>query len=179
MNDYLDFKCSEWFLKSKNTYLIAASQWFLFTKLMNQCFLVSWFRDTPFCCISILNSLISPSRVSAIDFAMNWPNNSSSITNVDSFGSSYDWIRFYIKAFWFVIHSSTSLLLTFFLFFLNWETLLKFILEEVSFTVILSSKTFKESKMAKLVFWCQPFHCCCLFSHPCTDFSTDSNKTLD
>ena len=31
--------------------------------------------------------------------------------------------------------------------------------------------------MAKLVFWCRPFHCCSLFLHSYTDFSTDSNKT--
>ena len=123
LNDYLDFKCSQWFLKSKNIYLTAASQWFLFTKLLNQCFVVLWFRGTPFCIENTLlyfdlkfffNLII---KDLAIDFAMIWPNNSSSVTNVNYFGSSYDWIGFDIKAFWFVIHSSTSLLFTPFLFF--------------------------------------------------------------
>ena len=116
------------------------------------------------CCISILSSsLISPSGISVIDFAMTWPNNPSSVTNVDYFGSSFDRTSFDIKAFWFVIHWSTLLPLTSFLFFLNWETSLKFILEEVPFTVKLSSKNLRIRKMAKLVFWCRPFHCRSLF----------------
>ena len=152
MNNYLDFKCSQWFLKSKNTYLTSVSQWFLFTRPLNQCFVVLWYRDTPFCIETVLLyfSLMFFFNLTIRDFSDRFRYDLTKYfifrQKVDFFGSSYDWISFDIKAFCFVIHSSASLLLTSSLFFLNWETSLKVILEEVPFTVKLSSKNFKESK---------------------------------
>ena len=110
---------------------------------------------------------------------MTRPSNSSSITNVDSFGSSYDRISFHIKAFWFVIHSSTLLLLTLSSSFWTDKLHLNLYLKKNLSQSNCHLKTLRNRKMAKLVFWCQLFHCCSLFLHSYTDFSIDSNKFLD